>query len=91
MHYTYIFSVTYLVENRKEVSTAYCSHLHVTQKLQKEKNMFVCKPVTIIKFNLCFNLRMLFFIKHLSKFSIMLVLAALHNYITIKICTWVYA
>ncbi len=67
MHYTYIFSVTYLVENRKEVSTAYCSHLHVTQKLQKEKNMFVCKPVTIVKLNLFFNFRMLFFYQTFEK------------------------
>ncbi len=65
MHYTYIVSVTYLVENRKEVSTAYCSHLHVTQKLQKDKNMFVCKPVTIVKLNLFFNFRMLFFLSNI--------------------------
>ncbi len=90
MHYTYIVSVTYLVENRKRFPQL-TAHLHVTQKLQKDKNMFVCKPDTIVKLNLCFNLRMLFFIKHLSKFSIMLVLAALHSYIAIKICTWVYA
>ncbi len=49
----------------------------MTQKLKKEKNMFVWKPVTIVKLNLCLNLRMLFFfLKHLSKFSIMLVLTA---------------
>ncbi len=60
MNYKCIVSFTYLLEKRRYVSklSRAANTWDICDKKKKDKNMFVWKPVTILKVHLYLNVRM---------------------------------